>query len=152
MAETDPQLLADIASEEFTHYVTQGFWEWLETSGSLLYVRLFAADDRTYVMQLDCSSYGTEPIWGRFVEEGTYRCVPTAWPRGNATFEQWVKHEQMFICWDQDRGGLTHHTDWRALQAWKKKPNQIVAYLVFMISLLHTPAKGYTRLCNPQPA
>ena len=139
MADTNEQLLDDIGSQEFTHYVDQEFWKLLKTSEFLVYVRLFAPDDKTYVMQLDCSSYGDEPILGQFVDEVTKQCVTTAWPRGNSNFEKWIKPDHMFICWDQDRAGITHHADWRALQAWKKKPNQIVAYLDFMTRLLRMP-------------
>jgi hypothetical protein len=142
----DDQLALDLTSDRFEHGVRQQFWKLVERVGSKVYMRMFAPDERSYVLELDCADYGAEPIRGRFVDEKTRQCVTEAWPRGNATFEGWVKYApgNFFICWQQDRGGLQHHPDWRPLQAWKK-PNQVVNYLDFVCKLLHRPAMGYTR-------
>jgi hypothetical protein len=140
-------LQADLESAGFRHGVEQGFWQFVGRSGPLLCVRLFAPDDRSFLLELECSSYGAEPLRGRFVDEQTRMCVATAWPRGNPTFQQWVKLDpgNLFICWDQDRVGIQHHADWRGREAWKKSGNPLVAYLEFMRHLLHNPARGYER-------
>lgn len=146
MAETwDPQI--DLESAEFLHGVEQRFWEFVDRSGPLLYVRLCAPDDRTFLLELECSGYRKEPMRGRFVAEDTRQCFVASWPRGNATFQQWVKLDpsNLFICWDQDRAGIQHHTDWKGREAWKKSGNPVVAYLEFMRQLLHNPARGYER-------
>jgi hypothetical protein len=98
-----------------------------------------------YLLELDCSGYGDEPIAGRFVND-QHECVGSAWPRGNGTFVQWVKPDppNLFVCWTEDRLGITHHQEWRALQAWKRHPNQIYGYLDFIRKLLHVPSFGYS--------
>ncbi len=140
------KLIADLESAAFQHGCAQGFWELVERKEATLYVRLFAPDDRAYVMELACSDYGNEPIGGRFVDAGR-NCVNGAWPKGDGTFNGWVKFADAnpFICWDQDRYGLQHHQEWRPRRAWTKKPNQLVAYLDFMRQLLNVQANGYER-------
>ena len=146
MAET-LDLTIDLESARFRHGVEQRFWEFVARSGSLVYLRLFAPDDRTFLLELECSGYGMEPMRGRFVTEDFHQCVAAAWPRGNATFQQWVKFDpnNLFVCWEQDRVGIEHHTAWKGREAWKKSGNPLTAYLDFMRQLLHNPAKGYER-------
>ncbi len=144
-AATD-RLTNDLSAREILHGTEQGFWRIDSRDGSTVYARFFAPDNRAYLMQLDCSGYGEEPIGGRFVDEGR-RCVPAAWPRGNVTFAGWVKFDppHLFICWPEDRLALAHHPDWRGVQAWKNHPNQIYAYLDFVRRLLCVPSNGYFR-------
>jgi hypothetical protein len=145
------KLLAHLQSEEFEHGVRQRFWALQEVCGSTVYVWLFAPDDRSYLIELDCFGYGDAPIRGRFVDSATRQCVSSAWPQGNATFEQWIKFSRdFFICWDQDQAGIEHHSDWKARKAWEK-PNQLVSYLDFLRQLLHVEARGYLRK-NPKDA
>ena len=145
MAPGIDHLAADLVSPEIHHGVEQGFWQIESQDGNRVYVRLFALDGAPYLMELDCSGYGDEPIAGRFVND-QHECVGSAWPRGNGIFVQWVKQDppNLFICWTEDRLGITHHQDWRALQAWKRHPNQIYAYLDFIRKLLHVPSFGYS--------
>ena len=152
MAAPPPErLIADLESAEFKHGVRQGFWKKVEQEGSLLYVRVLAADDRAYLAQLDCTGYGEDPIACRFVDPATRQCVATAWPQGNGTFGQWIKFQDgnLFICWDQDRLGIGHHQEWRGKRAWTRSHNQLVAYLDFLRQMLHVPARGYTRCTIP---
>jgi hypothetical protein len=143
-------LSEDINSAEFQHGVTQGFWELVlqERDKDLLYVRLHAPDERNYMVRLQCDMYGTQPIDGRFVDPVNLLCVASAWPQGNSMFEQWIKFKEgngnLFICWDQDRGGIAQHPDWHARSAWKKSSNQLISYLDFLRQLLWLPARGYT--------
>jgi hypothetical protein len=141
------RLKADLESELFQHGHTQGFWELVLHEGWFVYVRLLAPDNRSYTVELDCTEYGDASIRGRFVDDQR-RCVATAWPRGNATFEQWIKFRDAnpFICWDQDRSGIEHHPEWKARRAWARKSNQLVTYLNFQRELMHLPARGYERL------
>jgi len=140
-------LQADIDSEEFRHGVEQRFWKLVEQTGARLYVLLYAADGRTFLLELECSDYGGAPILGRFVIEQGRQCIAGAWPGGNGTFQQWVKADpgSLFICWDQDRGGIQHHQEWKGREAWKRSGNPLVAYLDFMRQLLNNPARGYAR-------
>jgi hypothetical protein len=141
------RLGADLASPTFQHGVDQGFWGFLSRDEFIVRVCLFAPDERSFHIELNCTSYGDEPIAGRFVNAAG-QSVPEAWPCGNPTFEQWIKFRgtDRFICWDQDRIAVNqHHQDWKGRKAWKKKNNQIVTYLNFLRELLHLPARGYDR-------
>jgi hypothetical protein len=140
------KLQRDLNSEEFAHGVRQGFWELIERTDAKLYIRMFAPDERSYVLSLACDSYWDEPLEGHFVDPVTRQVMASAWPEGNAVFEQWVKFKNhFFICWPEDRGGIRHHSDWKVLKAWQK-PNQLVSYLNFVRQLLHLKSRGYTRL------
>jgi len=148
MADNGSKLESDLASHEFRHGVEQHFWELVEKSGLVVYIRLFASDDRSYLGRFTCVSYGDEPIDCKFVDDENRECVASAWPRGDTRFEQWIKFkpEHLFICWDQDATAINnHHQDWRQRKAWTKSTNQIVAYLNFLRKLLHLPENGYSR-------
>jgi hypothetical protein len=147
MAEPGDRLGADLESGEFQHGVFQRFWELVDRAEDVLYVRLYAPDDRTYLVELKCADYDREPIGGRFVDQTTRQCQESAWPRGDGVFSQWVKFTAgtLFICWDQDRYGIDRHPEWRARGAWTRKPNQLVAYLDFLRGLLHNRVHGYVR-------
>lgn len=148
------KLTTDLNSPEFLHGTGQRFWELVEQSGMVIFICLYAADKRGYIARFDCDSYGAEPIACRFVDTATRQCVASAWPQGNSTFEQWVKFREgnLFICWDQDRLGISHHPDWRCRKAWSKHPNQIVSYLDFLRRLLHLPILGYLQQTPPHHA
>jgi hypothetical protein len=136
----------DLASEEFANGERQRFWEFIERTDSKVFIRMYAADGRSYVLALDCTSYGDEPLEGLFVDPETRQVLPSAWPQGDSTFEQWVKFKNdHFICWREDRRGLQQHPNWRPLKAWQK-PNQLVSYLNFIRQLLHLKSRGYLRL------
>lgn len=139
----------DLASDAFAHGVRQGFWEFVERTEAKVFIRMFATDGRSYLLGLAYDSYGEEPLEGLFVNAETRQVVALAWPQGNQTFEQWVKFngEDHFICWQEDRGGIRRHPDWKALKAWQK-PNQLVSYLDFIRQLLHLKSRGYTRLAT----
>ncbi|MBI3477352.1 MAG: hypothetical protein HY010_16590 [Acidobacteria bacterium] len=147
MAANTDKLESDLASPEFCHGVDQLFWELVDASGIIVYIRLFAPDDRSYLARFTCESYAEEPIDCKFVDSVTRQCVETAWPQGNATFEQWIKFKDphLFVCWEQDAGGIKQHPDWRDRKAWMKTRNPIVAYLNFLRELLNLPTRGYTR-------
>lgn len=153
MVDAIERLIADLEAEEFQHGVHQRFWKVVERSGTLIYLCLYAPDSREYLMELECSSYGEEPILGRFVDPTTKHCVSSAWPRGDSTFAGWVKFEgtDLFICWPQDRGGIQRHPEWRQFTAWKNHHNQIFAYLDFIRTLLHVRARGYQRKAPDNP-
>jgi len=141
------KLIADLESDAFRHGVQQGFWELVLHEGTVVLVRLFAPDQRPYLIQLNCAEYGDEPIAGQFVNE-VGQCVADAWPQGDTTFSQWIKHQpgNLFICWDQDRIAIDqHHIDWKVRKAWAKK-NQLVSYLNFLSQMLHLPSRGYHRM------
>lgn len=148
------KLLADIDSEAFKKGEKNHFWELDEIIGKKVYVWLYAPDDQAFLLEAECSNYGDEPILGSFVDSVSRRRVLSAYPKGDPVFEQWVKFqsEPPFICWDQDRGGIEHHPEWKARQAWKKDDddnmNQLVSYLDFMRRLLHMVANGYRRKYN----
>lgn len=139
------QLDTDLHSEEIQHGVDQQFWRFVDRTGDLLFFELTAIDSSRYLIRLDCNGYGTEPIDGKFVDPATRACIATAWPRGNSTFEQWVKFKEphLFFCWDQDRAGIAHHQNWRPRKAWAKESNQLFRYLDFMRALLNLPSRGY---------
>lgn len=139
------RLADDLSAPEILHGVEQGFWKLEGQDDHRVYVRLFASDGMPYLIELDCAGYGEEPIAGRFVND-QHECVGGAWPRGNGMFVQWVKPDppNLFICWSEDRLGITHHQEWRALKAWKKHSNQIYAYLDFIRKLLHVRSFGYS--------
>lgn len=141
---------ASLNSPEFERGISQEFWELQEVVRHLVYVVMTARDGERYHLELQCDSYGSEPIRGRFVDSGSLACVSTAWPTGNATFAGWFKWSpnELFICWPGDRGGIEHHADWRALQHWCKTSNQLVQYLEFIRQCLTLPARGY----QPQSA
>jgi len=150
MATNLDKLETDLGSPEFGHGVGQFFWELVERSGTVVYIRLLAPDDRTFLARFTCENYGDEPIDCKFVDPDTRECIEAAWPRGDAVFEQWIKfkHPHLFICWEQDADGIKHHEEWRARKAWLKTTSPIVAYLNFLRELLYLPVRGYTR----QPA
>lgn len=147
MADEGDRLERDLKSSEFLHGVEQGFWEFVAYDKNIVYALLHAPDDRRFLARLDCSGYWDEPIRCDFVDEKERTSKPEAYPDGNHQFEQWIKfrHVPFFICWDQDRSGIEHHPEWRALKAWQKPPNQIVAYLDFLRQMLHLPSRGYNR-------
>jgi hypothetical protein len=140
------KLLEDLESDAFKGGVNNCFWDLDSVIGNSVYVWVYAPDDQAYLMKLECSSYGDEPILGWFLDPVTREHKQSAYPRGDARFEGWVKfqHWPTFICWDQDRGGIEQHTDWWSLKRWQT-PNQIVTYLDFFRGLLHNPANGYER-------
>jgi hypothetical protein len=145
-------LVEDLNSTEFQHGVQQQFWELLkhDVTSETVYVRLNSPDNRSYVISLLCDHYGEQAIHGRFVDPATLQCVASAWPQGDQVFEQWIKFRDapghLFICWDQDRGGIGHHQDWAPHKAWARKSNQLVAYLDFLRQVLWIPARGYIRI------
>lgn len=147
MAAEPDRLGRDLASAEFAGYVRQGFWDLVERDQDTAYVLLHAPDSRSFLARLECSRYWDEPILGCFVDAKDRVPNSSAWPDGNASFEQWIKFKSTpgFVCWDQDRQGVQHHPEWRARKAWQKNPNQIVAYLDFLRQMLHLPARGYRR-------
>ena len=136
----------DLSSAAFLAGVTQRFWDLRQRDGLVLYIGLFASDGAEYMLRLDCNGYGMEAIEGLFVDSGTRACIEAAWPRGDGTFSQWVKFtgSDLFVCWDQDRGGIRRHAEWGPLNKWTGTPNQLAAYLTFMSRLLQLPAYGYT--------
>ncbi len=142
------KLYADIESGAFRKGVENAFWELDSIIGNRIYVWLFAPDLRSYLMELECSSYGDEPIQGSFIDPTTRQCDLSAYPRGTPVFEGWIKFQSTppFICWDQDRGSLEigGHADWRPRAAWKTN-NQIVSYLDFIRGRLNIPECGYLR-------
>lgn len=140
-------LAEDLASEAFEHGVAQRFWELARRDGDVVYVRLYAPDERNYLIRLACDSYGAQAIHGGFVDPVSLQCVASAWPQGDSIFSQWMKFagDNLFICWDQDRGGISHHQEWFARNAWKRGGNQLVAYLDFLRQMLWLPARGYNR-------
>ncbi len=147
MATNLGNLEADLCSPEFRHGVDQLFWEMVDRSSNVVCIRLFAPDGRSYLARFTCEGYGDEPMDCKFIDPDTRQCVEAAWPRGNSIFEQWIKfkHPNLFICWEQDAGGIKQHPDWRARKAWMKTCNPIVAYLNFLRELLNLPIRGYTR-------
>ncbi len=132
-------------SPAFAFGVSMGHWKLLRRDGDRLVVEFTAADGSTYQMLLECQNYGEAAIGGRFVDPATRMPTVAAWPRGNATFQQWVKFTgELFICWDQDRFGIERHPDWNYRKAWTTAtPNQLVAYLTFIARLLNSPSMGY---------
>jgi hypothetical protein len=136
----------DIGSASFVAGVDQRFWRLERRDGLTLYVTLLAFDGTEYLLRLDCRDYGEEAIEGLFVDSETNTCVDKAWPRGNGTFSQWIKFtgSDLFVCWDQDRGGIRRHAEWRPLKKWTRTPNQLVAYLTFLSRLVQLPAYGHT--------
>lgn len=153
-AEDNDRLARDLSSPEFAAYAAQGFWKLVKREGHIVYVLMYAPDERTFLARLDCSDYRTEPIAGGFVDPEDLAEKAAAWPDGNSCFEQWIKFKgsPWFICWDQDRRGISHHGEWKARKAWQKKPNQIVAYLDFLRQMLHVPAFGYNRKNSKESA
>ncbi len=153
MAEGSDILTRDLDSREFQHGVEQGFWELKERKDWFLYVAVFAPDGRAYLLELDCRGYGDDAIAGRFIDFATHQCVQAAWPQGNAVFQQWIKCTAgFFICWNQDRNGISHHSEWKGQKAWSKTNNQLLAYLNFMRQMLHLPSRGYLRQTAANPA
>lgn len=145
------QLQKDLESDDFLKGVENAFWELDSVIGSRVFVWIFDPDTHSYLMELECSLYGDQPIRGWFVDPVSRKCELHAWPQGNHVFEGWVKFKSdpAFICWDQDRGAIDigGHTDWRSRAAWKTG-NQIVSYLDFIRRLLHIPENGYLRTPN----
>lgn len=135
----------DLASSEFQHGVSQGFWELVKRDGDLVYINMHAPDERSYVLKLACERYGSQALDGKFVDPKNLTCVASAWPKGNATFAQWVKFTEgnLFICWDQDRTGISHHQNWHGSNRWGD--NQLISYLDFIRILLYVPWYGYER-------
>lgn len=151
MAEAaDDALGADLKSEEFRRGEQRGFWRLVERVGIRVYVEAIAWNDDTFVIELTCDGYREEPCLGKFVDAKTHACISEAWPRGNDAFGGWFKWEpaHLFICWPGDRGGIAHHSDWRARQHWKKTPNPLVQYLEFIRECLTIPGRGY----QPRPS
>lgn len=148
----------DLSSAEFMVGVEQEFWSIPERSGHLVYVTLFAPDGRSFMAQLDCSSYWEQPIRCLFVNPATKTVDLNFWPHGNQQFEQWIKFRPSpnppFICWPQDRGAIEigRHFDWQPEKQWQRQENQIVAYLNFLRKMLHVPANGYLRKSNTTPS
>jgi hypothetical protein len=147
MATGEDKLRNDLESPEFSHGADQLFWALVERTGAVVYVRVFAPDDRTYLARFTCEKYGEEPIDCKFVDSASRQCVESAWPQGDAAFEQWIKFKapHLFICWDQDASGIRHHEDWRPRKAWMKTTNPIVTYLNFLRERLNLPIHGYRR-------
>ena len=143
--ESQKSLASSLASPEFERGVSEEFWDLRQVSESTLYVAMFASDGEQYVLELQCDSYGAEPIRGRFVDPESLVCVSSAWPTGNGIFAGWFKWDpqNFFICWPGDRGGVMHHPEWRALEHWRKTSNQLVQYLEFIRQCLTLPARGY---------
>ena len=105
-------LANDLASVEYLHGVEQGFWDLPERDGDVVYVNLYASDQRSFLARLDCSSYWEKPIGCLFVDPQTKTVDLSCWPDGNTVFQQWIKFKPQpqvppFICWDHDRGGTS---------------------------------------------
>lgn len=142
-------LETDLASELFREGVEQGFWSSPDRESNRVFITIFAADGKSFLARLDCSSYGDQPIRCEFVNPKTRQVDMAYWPQGNDVFVRWVKfnHNPPFICSPQDRGGIDvgNHSEWRTLKQWHKTPNQIVSYLDFLRQLLHVESLGYLR-------
>lgn len=142
-----PKLDSDLASSEFMDGVKQEFWSLPERVGDFVYITLFAPDGRTFLARFDCKSYWSEPIECLFVDPQSRNVDIRFWPDGNQVFEGWIKFKGAppFICWDQDRGGIGHHAEWKVLKAWQKENNPLISYLNFLRRLLHVRSNGYNR-------
>lgn len=140
------KIAADLGSAAFQHGMDQGFWKLVERVEDRLYISICARDQIWFLLELDCSNYGQQALLGRFVDVNSRQCVAPAWPKGNGVFGGWIKSDpgNLFICWDQDRKGISHHTEWASRQAWKKGKNQIVSYLEHIHHLLWLPKNGYS--------
>jgi hypothetical protein len=150
MAEgAEDALGADLRSQDFRCRVERGFWRLVERVGVRLYVEVYAWNGDSYLLELTCDRYREEPCLGKFVDPTTRLCIDAAWPRGEGPFGGWFKWNpgDLFICWPGDRAGIAHHTEWRALQHWKKTPNPVVQYLEFIRQCLTIPGRGY----QPRP-
>jgi hypothetical protein len=141
------RLAADIESAAFQNGVDQKLWELIARAGTALDVRIAASDSGGYLIRLDCTDYWDQAILGQFIDCQTKQCVPSAWPQGSGIFQQWIKYSpgNLFICWDQDRGGISRHSEWAFRKSWQKKTNQLVSYLEFIHRLLWLPQYGYSR-------
>ena len=135
----------DLESPDFHHGVQQGFWKLVRRDNDVLYIELYAPDDRSYLARLTCDCYGTQPIDAKFVMPETLTVSEAAWPKGNNVFNGWMKFAgtDLFICWDQDRTGIARHPEWATRRAWTMSSNQLVTYLDFFRRMLHLPARGY---------
>lgn len=141
------RLAADLASAAFQNGITQKLWELIARSGNSLDVHIAAPDSGWYLLLLDCNNYWEQAIWGQFIDPKTRQCVASAWPVGDGTFQQWIKCTpgNLFICWDQDRIGISKHSEWAHKKSWQKRQNQVVSYLDFIHTLLWLPKFGYSR-------
>jgi hypothetical protein len=144
---TSDRLAADLASAAFQNGVHQELWELVARSGDALDVRIAAPDSAWYLLLLDCTNYWEQAILGQFIDPQTRQCVASAWPQGDGTFQQWIKFSpgNLFICWDQDRTGISKHSEWTFKKAWQRRTNQVVSYLEFVHTLLWLPKYGYSR-------
>lgn len=144
----------DLKSEEFRRGAERGFWRLVERVGVRVYIELFAWNGDAYVLELTCDSYREQPCLGRFVDRDTRGCVSDAWPRGDGIFGGWFKWDpaHLFICWPGDRGGITHHPEWRAKQYWKETSNPLFQYLEFVRQCLSIRGRGYLPRPSPTPA
>jgi hypothetical protein len=149
---------SDLDSVAFKDGVEQGFWGTAYIEGDVVFVPLYAPDERTFLARLDCAGYGAQAIQCLFVDPNTKRCDLCFWPDGNQVFEGYVKFRYTagtpFVCWPQDRGAfdIGNHADWRGERQWAKEANQVVAYLNFLRRLLHVPAYGYHRKSLTTPS
>lgn len=123
----------------------QGFWRFIERIDHRVFFEVWAHDGDSYVLELECDRLGAEPLRGRFVTPNTYECREDAWPKGNEIFQGWFKWtpENFFICWPKDRGGIEHHTEWRAQASWRNTKNQVLQHLEFIRQCLSLPSRGY---------
>lgn len=138
-------LEAALLSSEVHQGEAAGFWRYVDHKGDIVYFELFAWDGGAYVLELTCDQFQKEPILGRFVDPKTRQCVTEAWPRGGTRFAEWFKWEtgNLFICWPGDRGGISHHAEWRQLRHWNKTPNPLHQYLEFIRQCLTIRGLGY---------
>ena len=139
------QLTSALQSAEVQRGQLSNFWRYVDRTKDILCFDVFAFNGDQYMLELTCDRYLDEPIHGRFVDPISRQCVSDAWPRGNPTFGGWFKWEQsnLFICWPGDRGGITHHPEWRGQQYWKKTSNPLHQYLEFISRCLNLRSCGY---------
>lgn len=140
-------LAADIVSAAFQNGVNQNLWELVARVNNAVDVRIAAPDSTWYLLLLDCTNYWDQAILGQFIDPHTRQCNASAWPQGDGIFQQWIKCTpgNLFICWDQDRIGISKHPDWAFHKSWQKKSNQLVSYLEFIHTRLWLPRYGYSR-------
>lgn len=126
----DRQRLEDIQGWRFTR------------DDVLLYLSLPARDGQRYRIQFLCDSYRSKAPDPVFVDDNGSKMTRSAWPRGDAYFDQYIKPPpHCFICMPLSRTGLEKHPEWRqdaTAEVWNSQKHTLLDLANFFSRLLNS--------------
>src|SRR5690348_14668555 len=116
-------------------------WDF-EREDHLVYVLMPARDGERFRILFLCDGYRARAPDPVFVDSEGSKMNKNAWPRGDSSFDQYVKPPpNAFICMPLSRAGLERHAEWRndpKADPWDPKKHSLLDQINFIHRLLHS--------------